>query len=309
MNEKISKKDELIFLKNVSTEKIQEVKNKLYLEKKELLKNVSLLENAKENIIETKVKKIQNQLEELEELEDLKFNQNKIEKILFDRVGEIDDIKEEKYFSGLFEGFLYGIIFLFMGTIASFFYFFQKKSIDIEQFQELSQEYFKILSFGNDIIFGQVLYGLISLLIISLTMFLFRNIKLKENITKAKLFRENLGEYDLQVGDSINTIKDINTYIEKSLRALSIYNVLLAEETGKLERVIFFEKERVGDDSKPMLEINQTQEMLFNLNILISTDILTDDGVISTDAAGALNNSIDYLNVYLQSLYSNHIDL
>lgn len=311
MPKSLSKKEEFKNLKIDCEETISKNISEFNSLLENLKEKVAFLENIKKNVVEKDVSDIQKKLGVLEERKELSFNQNQIENIIIDSIKIDNNPIKQKYNSGIFTGLFYGIILSVIFLVGIVFYFAQLSGIEISKDLILeSTKYnslFKEISFGQDPLFAKIGLGLISLILISISMLFSQSIEDRSNFKKVNIYRKNIGEFELNVGDKSILIKDINNHLDQYVKALKIYSALLSEESGKLDRIIFFEQHSsdIEGTEKPMTDIYNTQEMLFYLDKLISTDILTEGGFISVDSIGALNNSIDYLNIYIKALYSN----
>lgn len=309
MSKLLSKKEEFENLRKDCENIIKKNVSKFNSLLDNLKEKIAFLENVKKNVVENNVFEVQKRLGILGEAKDLNFNQNKIESIIVDSIKLNTDLKKETYHSGLFRGLFYGLLLSIISFFGILFYFIQKNSIEITHDLFIDpvkyNHLFEIMSYGQDPLFSKIALGLISLFIIFVSVFFSQLSESNKNLDKINRYRENIGEFELQIGDKSILINNLNNHLDKYIKALKIYGALLSEKEGKLDRIIFFEKHNeIKGTNKPMGEIFKIQEMLSNLDTLISTDILTDEGLISVDSIDALNNSVDYLNIYIKELYA-----
>jgi hypothetical protein len=302
----MSKKQEFKKIKLDCEKIIRKNIDKFNLSLENLKKKIAFFENERKNLIENKVIDIQKKLILLNETNDLKFNQNQIEGIIGNSIKITNKFEKQKYSSGLLSGFIFGSIMSILLIVAIFIFFVQQNGMYLnkELFIDPNQYniVFKSIAFGQDPFFAKIGLGVIFLVLLSFFLFMTSFLKTRSNLKKISHHKKKIGEFELQIGDKLLLIKDISLHIEKYINVLKIYNALLSEESGRLDRIIFFEKNK--EIKRPLIEISNIQKMLYTLDKLVSTNMLTEEGVISVDSIGALNNSVDYLNVYIKDLYS-----
>ena len=134
----------------------------------------------------------------------------------------------------------------------------------------------------NPLLGGLILTAL--LLLIAVTVFIVKiRIQENRNLTMAKEQLIAAEEYSKHKVSCQEQMKRVDRFINKSINTLKLYQVILNEQQGKLGRILYFEKEKIGtSDFHPdsMETMKDTQELVNYIKDFMAVP-MSEDGQLS----------------------------
>lgn len=223
------------------------------------------------------------------------------EVVVFEAESDIEpmDIKEisDGKFSSLILALISGITVLF-GLV----YLAAKKSGTPLEFTKLPatgtvesilSTFAALLGMGEDAFMGGMVMLASVLLVTGIVSFVRTNTTARKNLAFSKEQLQEAEAYALLKGDCKIEMDKVDAHMNESISALKTYQVLLNEQKGKLERMLFIEgkKEDVADyHPKSLFEMELTQELINAIQNFISTP-MSEEGKLSVKSVELLENA------------------
>jgi hypothetical protein len=106
-------------------------------------------------------------------------------------------------------------------------------------------------------------------------------------------------------GDCKSEMEKVDKHMNESINALNLYQVLLNEQNGKLERIRYIEAEKTPETLHPksLAEVVDTQKMLEAIHMLMETP-MSEEGKLSSKSALVLRRTQEKAEEFIGKLYS-----
>ncbi len=274
---------------------------KAYEEAKHLLKEGGM--DASEALL-AQLGYVANSDEESEEEESVVFEPNE----------EVGSMVLRDVSSGRFTGFLYA---LFGGaaTLAGLVYYATKKlgiSLDVtkvpsnETLQTIFGWFGTQIGRTDDALNGGLAVGATVLAVMALIYFIRVSLKGNKNLHFATKQLEDAQEYTLHKGSCKEEMDKVDAHIHDAIDTLKKYQVLLNEQKGKLERIVYFEgnteEENPKYHEKSLQEMKETQELLDAIKTFMALP-MSEEGKLSGKSTLFLYRAKNRMNKLLEKLY------
>jgi hypothetical protein len=220
----------------------------------------------------------------------------------------IKDVSSGKFFSFII-ALIAGILTLLgMSYIAS-----EKMGITVNLANLGSQaERQPIESFYSRLIglHGDVFYGAAFMIaVVLLVMFLVYKIRVSRRASKNLDFAteqlEAAEAYTAQKGSCKEEMDKVDAYIHNVIETFKTYEVILAEQKGKLERILFIEHDKIESSDfspKSTLEMKDTDELINAIKDFMSVP-MSEEGTLSGKSSLFLHRAKNRIQKVLDRLY------
>ena len=235
------------------------------------------------------------------------------EVVVFEAKEEVEPIVLKDVSSGRFTGFILSLL-GGVATAAGLTYFATKKlgiEIDLKHIPS-SETIEKVLSWfstlvGQDanIYIGGAVLGGASLLVMVSIYALRVALKGSKNLHFAANQYAEAEAYTKQKSNCKEQMDRVDAHIKDAIHTLKTYEVLLNEQKGKLERIIYIEGEKENTfeyHNKSTAEINRTKELVETIKSFMSIP-MSDEGKLSERSVLFLNRAKNTIDKILEKLY------
>ncbi len=248
-------------------------------------------------------------LSKLDDVElDLKSTQD--ESSVFEAKDDIVPLVLKDVYSGRFTGILLSLL----GGVATFvgLLYWASKNLGItsdlskvpssETVQTLFGWFGKLVGRGDDAIVGGVVVGL-AVFAVSVFIYLIRvSLKSRANLDFAQAQIRETQEYISRKKDCKAHMDRVDAHIQEAVKVLKDYEILLAEQNGKLQRIFYFEREKnkLSEFSNNSLRtMEETQGLVMNIQDFITTP-MSYKGKLSEESESALQSAKVYVEKLLK---------
>jgi len=265
---------------------------------------------AKEGLNESGLKRSETLLKEIGVTSDA---ESLIEdSLLFEPKEELEPMVVKDVSSGRFTGFLMALV----GGIVTLTAFFYLASVNTDTKFDLtkipSMETIKnLLSWFSDKVLGSSdvqMGGALLAFTLLIVMWIIYAIRVytkgKKNIHFALRQLEEAEEYSRQKNNCKEEMDRIDAHINDTIEILKIYRVLLNEQNGKLERILYLEGKREDGSYHPksLIEIKDTQKLIDHIRALMAVS-MSDEGRLSKRSVMLLQRAQEEKEAFIKRFY------
>ncbi len=238
---------------------------------------------------------------------------NNHENIIFESKSDIASMTLNNIASGKFTGVLYAIL----GGAVSFatlVYLATEKlgiTLDISTLPSVSTVekiagwFSTSVGLENDMYIGAGILGLSTVAIMALIYAIRVVMKSNKNLLFANQQLEEAYGYQEAKGHCKWEMDKVDTHMQETLTTLKIYEVLLNEQKGKLERILYIEGAKVNNNEyhrKSLMEIDETKELIESISGFMKIP-MSDEGKLSEASIAFLEQIKMKANKILTRLY------
>ena len=234
--------------------------------------------------------------------------------VAFEPQEEVTPIHIKDVSSGAFSGFILALIAGIVTLMGLLYAATEKAGITLDLSKVPSSEEMASLLKGAGALVGMpkepMMGGILIVLSVLLVTFIVYKIrvalKASANINMAKEQLVAAEEYCAQKGSCKKEMDKVDAYINDAIETLKLYKVILSEQRGKLERVLYLEKDKVENAEfhpKSMIEINDTQELVSNIKDFMSVP-MSEEGKLSGKSSLFLHRAKSKVQKVIDRLYS-----
>jgi len=233
--------------------------------------------------------------------------------LLFEPKEELEPIEIKNISSGAFTGL---ILALFTGvvTFIGMVYFAATKLgitlyisniLSVEALQPVMKWYASLVDMGDKPPVGGAIIVVTVLLLMWIVYKIRVSIKASANLRMAKAQLSAAEAYCEQKGSCKKEMDKVDAYINDAIETLKLYKVILTEQRGKLERILYLEKEQVPTAEfhpKSKTEINDTQELISAIKDFMSVP-MSEEGKLSGKSSLFLHRAKNRIQKVIDRLY------
>ncbi len=233
--------------------------------------------------------------------------------VVFESKEELAPMFVRDVSSGKFTGFLLGLIGA-GATVAGMAYFASDKLGQALDFSKVPTKesidailgwFGTLVGMSDDINVGGAVVGLSALVVMVILYKIRVSKKATKNLAFAVAQLEEAEEYALHKGNCKNEMDRVDAHINDSIKTLNTYRVLLNEQVGKLQRILYIEgKKEEGEryHEKSIIEMNDTQTLLQSIHAFMATP-MSQEGKLASESVRLLQGAKNKMDSLLARLY------
>ena len=152
---------------------------------------------------------------------------------------------------------------------------------------------------------GMIVIALAALLVMWIVYKIRVSIKAGSNVHMAKAQLVAAEEYSVQKGTCKEEMDKVDVYIHEAIETLTMFQVILNEQKGKLERIKHFEDEKIETSDfhhKSTLEMKDTQELITVIKDFMSVP-MSEEGKLSGKSSLFLHRAKSKIQKVIERLY------
>ena len=277
-----------------------------------LAKGLDEYEEAKEALSEGGLDECEVLLETLG-YEDSSYEKVVSDEVVFETKEDIAPIIVQDVSSGKFTGFLMALI-LAVGTFVAMVYVatqklgvaFDTTAIPSQQSLEpMFSWYGKLIGMNGDPLFGLALVLFVTLLVFLITYSIRVSTKGSKNLNFATQQLEEAEAYTVHKSSCKSEMDKVDLHITDAIKTLNTYQVLLNEQKGKLQRILYIEdeKEDFSDyHEKSKEEMKETHNLIKSLHNFTSLS-MSEEGKLSVTSVEMLKKAQRTMKRMIGRLY------
>lgn len=235
------------------------------------------------------------------------------ESVVFEAKEDLEPIILQDVFSGKFTGLLLSL-FVGVGVLAGFAFFAANKlgiSFDVikvpsaETLQTIFGWFGTQIGRPDDATNGGLLVGAVVLVIMVIVYMIRVSTKGSKNLHFAMNQLEEAEAYTAHKSNCKEEMDRVDAHIHDTIATLKTYQVLLNEQKGKLQRILYLEegKEALSEyHEKSILEMRETQGLINSIQSLISTS-MSEEGKLSNESTLLLHSAKSKMQNMIDRLY------
>lgn len=267
-------------------------------------------EEAKSALFEHSLKKSESLLEEFGELPSERDVDEDF--VIFESKDEINPMEVQDISSGKFTGVLLSLIAGFATLLGLLYVATEKLGTTLRLDHVPSLETISpILAWFSTPLTGNADFNIgttvvaVSVVVVMAVVYLVR-VKTKAN-ANLKFATQQLADaqaYSEAKGDCKTEMEKVDKHINESINALNLYQVLLNEQNGKLERIRYIEAEKITETLHPksLAEVVDTENLLETIHLLMETP-MSEEGKLSSKSALVLRRTQEKAEEFIGKLY------
>ena len=233
--------------------------------------------------------------------------------VVFEPKEELEPIRIQEVSSGAFGSFILGLIAAFV-TAAGMVYLATMKlgmTLDIskvptaEAMKPILKWYSSTVGLPGSTTIGTVVIGVVALLVFFLVYKIRMSMRATRNLQMAKEQLEAAEAYSVQKGTCKEEMDKVDAYINDSIGTLTLYQVILNEQRGKLERIVHLEEDKIESADfhhKSNIEMQDTQELITYIKDFITIP-MSEEGKLSGKSALFLSRAKSKIQKVIDRLY------
>jgi hypothetical protein len=162
-----------------------------------------------------------------------------------------------------------------------------------------------IIGLQENVVIGTSVLGTIVLVVMIFIYVIRVSLKARRNLHFAVKQFVEAELYTEQKSNCKQETDKIDTHIKDAIDTMKTYEVLLNEQKGKLQRILYIEgsKEKsAGYHDKSFLEIRETKDLIHTINDFMNIS-MSDEGKLSAKSVLYLQNAKDQIDKTLQRFY------
>ena len=237
------------------------------------------------------------------------------EVVAFQPQEEIAPIVIKDVSGGGFTGFIMALIAGFLTLAGMVFAATQKAGLTLdlskvptqESLNPVMQWYASLVGMPDN---PQVGGGLIVLAVLIVMWIVYKirvSTKASSNLRMATKQLAAAQEYTVHKSSCKDEMDKVDAYIHDVIKTLKTYEVIFNEQKGKLERILFIEADKVGDDlnafhEKSLLEMRDTRELIDTIKDFTSVP-MSEEGKLSGKSSLFLHRAKSRIQKMIERLY------
>ena len=277
-----------------------------------LAKDLEEYEEAKEALNEGGLDECEVLLETLG-YEDSSYEKVVPDEVVFETKEDVEPIIVQDVSSGKFTGFLMALI-LAVGTFVAMVYVAtQKLGVTLDTTTLPSQQslepmfswYGKLIGMNGDPLFGLALVLFVTLLVFWITYAIRVSTKASKNLNFATQQLEDAEAYTVHKSSCKSEMDKVDAHITDAIKTLNTYQVLLNEQKGKLQRILYIEDEKEEFSEyheKSKEEMKETQKLINSLHSFTSLS-MSEEGKLSVASEQMLKKTQRTMKRMIDRLY------
>jgi len=277
-----------------------------------LAKDLEEYEEAKEALNEGGLDECEVLLETLG-YEDSSYEKVVPDEVVFETKEDVEPIIVQDVSSGKFTGFLMALI-LAVGTFVAMVYVAtQKLGVALDTTTLPSQQslepmfswYGKLIGMNGDPLFGLALVLFVTLLVFWITYAIRVSTKASKNLNFATQQLEDAEAYTVHKSSCKSEMDKVDAHITDAIKTLNTYQVLLNEQKGKLQRILYIEDEKEEFSEyheKSKEEMKETQKLINSLHSFTSLS-MSEEGKLSVASEQMLKKTQRTMKRMIDRLY------
>ncbi len=230
--------------------------------------------------------------------------------VVFETKDDLEPIRLKDVSSGKFTGFLMALL----GGVATFggmaFVASEKlgKTIDLSQLTTMEPVfswYSRLIGLKGDVFYGRIFMILVALLVVWLIYKIRVSMKASSNLNHATAQLEAAEEYTAQKGSCKDEMDKVDAHIHDAIATLKTYQVLLNEQKGKLQRILYIEgeKDELSEyHQRSISEMQNTQDLINSVKSFMATT-MSEEGKLSAKSTLFLHSAKNKMQKAIDKLY------
>jgi len=292
---------------------VQDAENQLDECKLLLASDLKEYENAKQSLKDNGMNASESLLKKLgyeSEEESIEIDE---EMVVFEPREELEPIRIEEVSSGAFSSFILGLIAALVTVVGMVYVATMKLGVTLDVSKVPTEEVMKpILKWYSSAVglpgsttIGTVVIGLAALLVFFIVYKIRVSMKATANVHKSQAQLEAAKEYSVQKGTCKEEMDKVDSYINDAIGTLTLYQVILNEQKGKLERILHLEEDKIESSAfheKSNIEMQDTQELIAYIKDFISIP-MSEEGKLSGKSSLFLSRAKSKIQKVIDRLY------
>jgi len=230
--------------------------------------------------------------------------------VVFEPKEELAPLHIKDVSSGKFTGFIMGLLggvvtFGGMAFVAS-----EKLGITVDLSQLTTLEpvyswYSRLIGLKGDMFYGRIFMILVALLVVWLIYKIRVSMKASANLSHSTKQLAAAEEYTAHKSSCKDEMDKVDAYIHDAIKTLKTYQVVLNEQKGKLERILYIEEDKIETSSyhhKSLIEMKDTHELIATIKDFMSVP-MSEDGKLSGKSSLFLHRAKSRIQKVLDRLY------
>jgi len=233
--------------------------------------------------------------------------------VVFEPKDEVEPLVLKNVSSGRFTGLLYALIGGSLTFGGLLFLAIKKLGIDLnlntlptqEQIENILTWFSTAVGLESNLYTGSAILVIATLLVMVLIYMIRVSLKGSKNLHFAQKQLNDAQIYTEAKGHCKAEMDRVDAHMKETITTLKMYEVLLNEQKGKLERILHMEgqKENIDDyHEKSYLEMQETKELINAVKDFITTP-MSDEGRLSEDSVTYLAHANAQIDKVLKRLY------
>jgi hypothetical protein len=244
-----------------------------------------------------------------------KTEEDEVEKTttVFEPKEEVKPIVLKDVSSGKFSGFIYALFGGVATAIGMVYLATEKLEMTLnvtkvpseDVMQSILAWFSTIIGMQENVAVGASVLGAVVLVVMILIYVIRVSLKGRSNLHFAVKQFVEAELYTEQKSNCKQETDKIDTHIKDAIDTMKTYEVLLNEQKGKLQRILYIEgsKEKsAGYHDKSFLEIRETKDLIHTINDFMNIS-MSDEGKLSAKSVLYLQNAKDQIDKTLQRFY------
>jgi len=291
---------------------VQDAENQLDECKLLLASDLKEYENAKQSLKDNGMDASESLLEKLgyESEESVEIDE---EMVVFEPKEELEPIKIEEVSSGAFGSFILGLIAAFITVVAMVYVATMKLGVTLdiskvpteEVLNPLLKWYSSLVGLPGSTTIGTVVIGAVALLVFFIVYKIRVSMKATANLHMAEAQLEAAKAYSVQKGTCKEEMDKVDAYINDAIGTLTLYQVILNEQRGKLERILHLEEDKIESvdfHHKSNIEMQDTQDLITYIKDFIMLP-MSEEGKLSGKSSLFLSRAKSKIQKVIVRLY------
>ena len=292
---------------------VQDAENQLDECKLLLASDLKEYENAKQNLKDNGMDASESLLKKLgyeSEEESVELDE---EMVVFEPKEELEPIRIQEVSSGAFSSFILGLIAALVTVIGMIYVATMKLGVTLDLSKVPTEEVMKpILKWYSSAVglpgsttIGAVVIGAVALLVFFIVYKIRVSMKATANVHMAESQLEAAKAYSVQKGTCKEEMDKVDAYINDAIGTLTLYQVILNEQRGKLERILHLEEAKIESADfhhKSNIEMQDTQELIAYIKDFIALP-MSEEGKLSGKSSLFLSRAKSKIQKVIDRLY------
>ncbi len=236
-----------------------------------------------------------------------------VDEVVFEVKEEVEPVIVQDVSSGKFTGFLMALI-LAVGVFVGMVYVaIQKLGITIDTTTVPTQQslepvfswYGKLIGMNGDPLFGLALVLFVTILVFCIIYAIRVSTKATKNLNFATQQLEDAEAYTAHKSDCKSEMDRVDLHITDAIKTLNTYQVILNEQKGKLQRILYLEEEKEDFSDyheKSKEEMKETKNLINSLQNFTSIS-MSEEGRLSTASVQMLKKAQRTMKRMIERLY------
>jgi len=292
---------------------VKDAENQLDECKLLLASDLKEYEHAKQNLTDNGMAASESLLKKLgyeSEEESVELDEDMV---VFEPKEELEPIRIQEVSSGAFGSFILGLIAALITAVGMIYVATMKlgMTLDIskvptaEAMKPILKWYSSVIGLPGSTTIGAVVIGAVALLVFLIVYKIRVSMKASANLRMAEKQLEAAKAYSEQKGTCKEEMDKVDAYINDAIGTLTLYQVVLNEQKGKLERILHLEEDKIESANfhhKSNIEMQDTQELITYIKDFIALP-MSEEGKLSGKSSLFLNRAKSKIQKVIDRLY------